>query len=495
MSRRIRRGRSNRVTTGGYAKHVGDMEVAGKFINPEFEELRAQVAILRAVTTVPAVPSIGNCYGIFKGIVIHWDIQHNLTVFDRYELQVSDDDATWYSLETDGTDWKDTLNADTDVRPALYVHHPIPFGGTEESPTAVTLYYRVRRVTLDGTASAWSSSASAATLLVDTGDVAANAVTAGKVTAAEFNVMLANVYGMLTISDGVGFIAGAYGTPVNGNERIVMDNDELFFERYVGAPTNDWVEKIRIGNVDGAGNDFKSEFREEVRVYGESGASGASKITGAVVVLDADNTVALQFLTPNTEIGEIAFGDPQDGDVGLISYSHAVDRMSFRAGTATVLELEDDHVDIKKQLEISGASRVAAYRSTAQSIPNATWTTVIFTAEEFDNLSEYNTSTGVFTANAAGYYLVSARVLSTSRTWAIGEEWICSIYKNSSYEVHGTRWHAHAAHSDYADSQVAAVVYLAASDTIAIRVRHTQGAAINTHADADYMRLNIHRLS
>ena len=91
-----------------------------------------------------------------------------LTNLLMWEVQVSDDNATWYSLEFDGSDWKDTLDAVTQSYSPFLIHTNIP--NTGDPPVGKLLYYRVRTVTQVGvsgtrdTESSWSSSTSATTI-------------------------------------------------------------------------------------------------------------------------------------------------------------------------------------------------------------------------------------------------------------------------------------------------------------------------------------------
>ena len=48
-----------------------------------------------------------------------------------------------------------------------------------------------------------------------------------------------------------------------------------------------------------------------------------------------------------------------------------------------------------------------AYRSTTQNIPSGVATLVIFDIEDFDTDGEYNAATGVYTPQAAGYYIAT----------------------------------------------------------------------------------------
>jgi hypothetical protein len=143
-------------------------------------------------TTTPTVPTL-SVQGEYKAFVLRWERQTNLTNFDEYEVQVSNDDATWYSLSFSGSDWKATLDATTPWASELLVHPNLPFGGTPEAPTALTLYYRVRRVTKEPVASSWSSSASATNLRIETGDIAADAITANKIDVSDLSAINADL--------------------------------------------------------------------------------------------------------------------------------------------------------------------------------------------------------------------------------------------------------------------------------------------------------------
>ncbi len=201
-------------------------------------------------TTTPTTPTIDICKAVgTKGILITWDRQLNLTNFDRYEIQVSDDNSTWYSLQFDGTDWKGTLGADTDHDVEFLVHGGIPHTGAADNPSGRTLYYRVRRVTKEPTNSSWSTSANTTTKTVEAGDHAANSIYANNVLAAAVQTMLLRAAAMW-----VGYAGtGSYDSPDEGDRRIFEDEDEILFQIYTkGAWSTE--RQIALGGVDGNGN-------------------------------------------------------------------------------------------------------------------------------------------------------------------------------------------------------------------------------------------------
>ena len=111
-------------------------------------------------TKSPDAPTLMRCNSDGSMIFISWDRQYNLTNFKYYEVQVSDDGVDWYSIEFDGTDWNDTLDATTIEYGNNLLHTKIPYN---EDDSGRTLSYRVRTVTYDDTASDWSNVLSATT--------------------------------------------------------------------------------------------------------------------------------------------------------------------------------------------------------------------------------------------------------------------------------------------------------------------------------------------
>ena len=94
-------------------------------------------------------------------ICVSWDRQTNLRQLSHYEVQVSGDKRSWYSLRNDGVDWKESMGEVTRVVDEESVQH-----GAESVfglPDDYLLHYRVRRVTQAGLHSEWSDVVSACT--------------------------------------------------------------------------------------------------------------------------------------------------------------------------------------------------------------------------------------------------------------------------------------------------------------------------------------------
>ncbi len=198
-------------------------------------------------TTTPTAPT-AEARAYFKAISVTWSKQVSLTNFDHYEVQVSDDDATWYALRFDGTDWKAGVGGLTETTDEVIIHQNIPPGGTDDEPTGRTLYYRVRQETKDGTTSAWSSSVSATTTGIDTVDIQpdaitapkilAGAVTADKVSAAFLNAVIAEITGQLEVTS-----EGLVGH-VSDSARVLITGTKLSFQLDIAGS---WVDRITLG--------------------------------------------------------------------------------------------------------------------------------------------------------------------------------------------------------------------------------------------------------
>jgi hypothetical protein len=180
------------------------------------------------------------------GVVLRWDRQDNLTNFERYEVQVSDDaGSTWHSLEFGG-DGKDAADpAVTLWYSELLVHAKLPLDGTTDDPQDKTFHYRLRRRTKLGDVSAWSATISADCLATGVGDIAANSISANQLQAGVLNAQIANINTNLTIDSTEGYVAGNYMSPVLGNVKWNMTEEILEKSQYDGSA---WQRNISLGD-------------------------------------------------------------------------------------------------------------------------------------------------------------------------------------------------------------------------------------------------------
>ncbi len=150
-------------------------------------------------------------------------------------------------------------------------------------------------------------------------------------------------------------------------------------------------------------------------------------------------------------------------------------------------------LDISGSLILSGASRARVTKNNAQSINNASSTIVQYDDEDYDNLGEF--ASYRFTAKEAGYYFVTASLLSANVLWAGGEYWQITLFKDGAAISSGFKNIASAGETRTFQSIVSDVVYLAATNFIDIRVYQNSGIAINTDTSATHNYFSVHRLS
>jgi len=107
---------------------------------------------------------------------------------------------------------------------------------------------------------------------------------------------------------------------------------------------------------------------------GDSGWSGTLQDTLDDLVIESDAGAGIQMLSPNTSANRIAFGDPEDDDVGLIAYSHGDNDLKFTVNASVAATIDSSgHFGIGTEtplapLNVQSADQfsVADAQSTAQ---------------------------------------------------------------------------------------------------------------------------------
>jgi hypothetical protein len=182
-------------------------------------------------TTTPDVPSIIAQSG-FRAVTLVSDKQAALTNLAAYEWQVAPSAAgPWYSLRWDGFDYKGSEGSWTSSPGEAFVHPNIPLAGTASDPLARVLWYRARRLTKAALRSEWSTPVQGVASQIQTGDIAANAVTANKLAAGIVETLQAVIEGDVIIDKDRGFLAGDSGE-VDGNQQAHLTEEEVAFQRY-----------------------------------------------------------------------------------------------------------------------------------------------------------------------------------------------------------------------------------------------------------------------
>jgi hypothetical protein len=180
-------------------------------------------------TAIPTVPILGYVPSL-KNVILKWDRQNDLSNFSEYQIQVSNDNTTWYALGTDRTSYKSGNAGDYTALAVEQYIHTLPIVEGE----IVSYYYRIRRATRE-TVSAWSSAIYASTTLIDNGDFSADEIYANIVNASSISAGIAAVNSSISIGTD-GFTSGNYDSrlaPLIGQRRQYIDNDEITIQEFI----------------------------------------------------------------------------------------------------------------------------------------------------------------------------------------------------------------------------------------------------------------------
>ncbi len=155
-----------------------------------------------------------------------------------------------------------------------------------------------------------------------------------------------------------------------------------------------------------------------------------------------------------------------------------------------VMDADTSTVTIAGQLSAASNSHV---RATSTSTTDATGAAAVyvFGAETYDTLSEYDNTTGIFTAAKAGYYAVSAEIGATD-TFIATQYISISMFKNSTATATNTA-HAFGAATYTITPSVSTGIQLAAGDTLSIKTQ-TDGSTIALSTAAAHNYFTIDRI-
>ncbi len=175
---------------------------------------------------------------------------------------------------------------------------------------------------------------------------------------------------------------------------------------------------------------------------------------------------------------------------GTTNYIEAVARHTSSTSRYLNNNGEQTNVSVTRIDVPSVSTGTRAYSSVSQSIPAGSGYTVIqFGNEDFDVNNEYNTSTYKFTAQSAGYYLVTVSGYMSTQG---GEAGLVGIRKNGTTII-GRKWSQDSCNSDV-HPICTDLVYLNAGDYIEGVVRHTASAARSLNYQKELVYMNVHRV-
>jgi hypothetical protein len=156
--------------------------------------------------------------------------------------------------------------------------------------------------------------------------------------------------------------------------------------------------------------------------------------------------------------------------------------VSFNDGdvlTAAQLNQNFSNLETRMQAVEAAVHPTSAFHaalSVAQTIPTNLRTTVIFDQVEFDSASEYNKTTGGFTAAKAGVYVFLCNVEFVN---AVTADWYATIRKNGT-DLVGAEFTTPG--NQGASPQVTVVTQLAANDTVTCAAYQGSGGSLSLYA-------------
>jgi hypothetical protein len=155
--------------------------------------------------------------------------------------------------------------------------------------------------------------------------------------------------------------------------------------------------------LDGLAGSSVATSRQIIAGAGLTGGGDLSADRTLNVAANADGSITVN--ANDVQIGVLAT-DAQHGNRGGGAL-HAAATTSV-AGFMAAAD--------KQKVDDVASSYFFAYRSSGQAISAATSTTIVADTEVYDALGEYNSATGVFTAQSGGFYIFSGRVNGTQTT-------------------------------------------------------------------------------
>ena len=139
--------------------------------------------------------------------------------------------------------------------------------------------------------------------------------------------------------------------------RIVYSNAQDYMSFWTAA-----VERIRIKNDGNVGINVTDPLAK-LHVRSSASGVGSAQVTGDLVV-EKGSAPSIQILSANNQTQAINFGDPQDGDAGGITYSHAANEMILRTNGGSKVTIDSSgQVGIgttnpTQNLHVAGNARV-----------------------------------------------------------------------------------------------------------------------------------------
>ena len=238
-------------------------------------------------------------------------------------------------------------------------------------------------------------------------------------------------------------------------------------------------------------------MQHDMDIANQSGAASRADINNALLALASNNSGSA---APSPSFAYQPWADiPNDtlkirnaANTAWISvFTISTGKALVAATVTSIAGSTGNAVSATTATNLSVKTKIKATRNAAQSIPNSIATIIIYSTEVFDTLAEYDPATGRATIGQAGYYNIHGQALSDNVAWDAGEIWQISVSVNGVVVAYGERSQADAAVTTSRTSEVNALLLLAATDIVDIRILHTQGAAVNVVNSAEFNTFTI----
>lgn len=247
---------------------------------------------------------------------------------------------------------------------------------------------------------------------------------------------------------------------------------------------------ITVGqDVDQAGQGEIASYDGSSLFMLERGGGGGAGSQGLIARTGANPASGESIFEVRSSGGAVRLFVAHDG----LSYfgDHLAVAKGLWVGSGSTPDDDDVHIDGSINLSTSHSCR--AHRTTDQSIPTATWTSIIFDAVQHDTGDDnwvVGTPTRV-TAQRAGSYLISAYAQWDAS--GAGGRRLMRLRLNGATNIANIEWQPEAT-NDLAGMLVATDYELSASDYLEVQVYQNTGGPLNIDAALIYPCLTLTRL-